>query len=120
MSKGSSLVDAQTAMMADGIYRVDFETLLDAGRGIVVIGGDNIRGGDDFFAYFGTIQRRDNGFLAEIETKRHSPGRASVFGIDEVNIQLSGMMDGLNAICTGAAKQMPGLIFKAVLTFIPK
>ena len=105
-------------MLADGIYRVQFETLVGSGAGIVVVTGDKIRGGDDAFAYFGTLQRTDNGFIAEIETKRHAPGRSSVFNMEAVHIQLTGIMDGPNAICTGTAKQVPGLIFKAVLTFI--
>jgi hypothetical protein len=106
-------------MLAQGIYRVQFETLLDSGRGIVVVTGDQIRGGDDFFAYRGMILRRtDNGFTAEINTKRHFPGRSSVFNVDDVSIQLTGVLDGPNAICTGTATQVPGLIFKAMLTFI--
>lgn len=99
-------------MLADGIYRVEFETLIDSGR------DDKIRGGDDFFAYFGFLRRTDNGFVAEIATRRHSPGEASVFNIDEVHIQMTGMMDGPNAICTGTAQEVPGLIFKALMTFI--
>jgi T3SS negative regulator,GrlR len=66
-------------MLADGIYRVQFETLVGSGTGIVVVSRDKIRGGDPAFAYFGTLQRTDNGFVADIETKRHAPGRSSVF-----------------------------------------
>jgi hypothetical protein len=40
------------------------------------------------------------------------------FNMEPVHIQLTGIMDGPNAICTGTTKQVPGLIFKAVLTFI--
>jgi hypothetical protein len=105
-------------VLAEGIYTVQFETLVGSGKGIVVVSGDKVRGGDEAFAYFGSLTRTDNGFTAEIETKRHSPGRPSVFNMEPVHIQLTGMMDGLNAVCTGTSEQVPGLIFKAVLTFI--
>ena len=105
-------------MLAEGIYKVQFETLVGSGSGIVVVSGDKIRGGDEAFAYFGTLKSSENGFIADIETKRHSPGRSSVFNMEPVHIQLTGLPDGPNAICTGTAKQVPGLIFKAVLTFI--
>jgi hypothetical protein len=105
-------------MLAGGLYRVEFETLAGSGTGIVVVSGDKIRGGDAAFAYFGFLKPKDNGFLAEIETRRHSPGRASVFNREPVHIQLMGVSDGPNAICTGTATEVPGLIFKVVLTFI--
>jgi len=105
-------------ILAEGIYKVQFETLMGAGSGIVVVSGDRIRGGDDAFAYFGKLKPTENGFTADIETKRHSPGRPTVFNMEPVNIQLTGMFDGPNAICTGTAKQVPGLIFKVVLTFV--
>ena len=86
--------------------------------GFVLVSGDKIRGGDVAFAYFGTIKRTYNGFIAELHSMPHSPGPTSVFNVEPVDIQLTGIIDGANAICTGTAKQVPGLIFKAVLTFI--
>ena len=63
-------------MLADGIYSVHFETLAGEGDGVVVVSGDKIRGGDATFAYFGTLTQTDNGFIAQLETKRHAQGRA--------------------------------------------
>jgi hypothetical protein len=105
-------------MLADGIYSVHFETPLGQGSGVVVVTGKRLRGGDATFAYFGTIKHTKNGFTAEIETKRHSQGRDSVFNREPVHIHLVGKSDGLNAVCTGTAAEVPGLIFKAVLNFI--
>ncbi len=84
----------------------------------MVVTGDKIRGGDAAFAYFGTLTQTDNGFTAQLETKRHAQGRASVFNMEPVHIHLTGKSEGPNAICTGTAVEVPGLIFKAVLTFI--
>ncbi len=107
-------------MLDDGIYSVSFETLAGQGDGIVVVTGDCIRGGDAAFAYFGSQQPTSNGFSLQIETKRHSEARASVFNMDSVHINLIGKSDGLNAVCTGTAVEVPGLIFKAVLKLIHK
>jgi hypothetical protein len=105
-------------MLADGIYTVHFETLAGQGDGVVVVMGEKIRGGDAAFVYFGSVEKTDNGFSLQIETKRHSQARASVFNMDSVHINLVGRLDGLNAVCTGTAVEVPGLIFKALLKFI--
>jgi len=105
-------------MLADGIYSVHFETLAGEGDGVVVVTADKIRGGDATFAYFGTLTQTDNGFSAQLETKRHAQGRASVFNMEPVHIHLASKSEGPNAVCTGTAVEVPGLIFKAVLTFI--
>jgi hypothetical protein len=105
-------------MLDDGIYSVHFETPAGQGDGVVVVTGDKIRGGDAAFAYFGSLEPTNNGFSVQIETKRHSQARASVFNMDSVHINLIGKSDGLNAVCTGTAVEVPGLIFKAVLKFI--
>jgi len=105
-------------MLADGIYSVLFETPVGKGSGVVVVTGEKLRGGDATFAYFGTLKPTANGFSAEIETRRHCEGRASVFNREPVHIHLVGRSDGANAVCTGTAVEVPGLIFKAVLNFI--
>ena len=88
-------------MLADGIYSVHFETPVGQGDGIVVVTGKKIQGGDASFAYFGVLEQTDNGFSIQIETKRHSEGRASVFNMESVHINLIGKSEGRNAICTG-------------------
>jgi hypothetical protein len=105
-------------MLADGIYSVHFETPAGQGDGIVVVTGEKLQGGDASFAYYGLLEQTNNGFSIQIETKRHSEGRASVFDMDSVHINLIGKSEGLNAVCTGTAEEVPGLIFKAVLRFI--
>jgi T3SS negative regulator,GrlR len=105
-------------MLVDGIYSVHFETLAGQGDGIVVVAGGTLRGGDATFVYYGRVENSENGFTAEIETTQHSQGRASVFGMESVHIHLTGKSDGLDAICTGTAVEVPGLIFKATLKFL--
>jgi hypothetical protein len=38
--------------------------------------------------------------------------------MEPVHIHLTGKSEGANAVCTGTAVEVPGLIFKAVLKFI--
>src|SRR4051794_8560227 len=105
-------------MLADGIYSVHFETPAGQGDGIVVVTGERLRGGDASFVYYGVLEQTSNGFSIEIETKRHSQTRASIFNMESVHINLIGKSEGQNAVCTGTALEVPGLIFKAVLKFI--
>src|SRR5436853_7303800 len=105
-------------MLADGIYSVTFETPVGQGDGIVLVTGEKIQGGDASFVYYGFVEQTNNGFSIQIETKRHSEARASVFNMDSVHINLIGKSEGRNAVCTGTAEEVPGLIFKAVLKFI--
>jgi hypothetical protein len=105
-------------MLVDGIYSVHFETLVAQGDGIVVVAGDTLRGGDASFVYYGRVEHSENGFTAQIETRRHSQGRPSVFSMESVHIHLTGKSEGLDAICTGTAAEVPGLIFKASLKFL--
>jgi hypothetical protein len=90
-------------MLAGGVYSVHFETLAGEGDGVVVATDDKIRGGDATFVYFWTLAQTDNGFTAQLETKRHAEGRASVFNMEPVHIHLTGKSEGQNAVCTGTA-----------------
>jgi hypothetical protein len=65
-----------------------------------------------------TFLQTGDGFRAKLSTKRHSEGRNSIFKLEPVHIELMGRSNGLNAVCTGTAVEVPGLIFKAVLRFI--
>jgi hypothetical protein len=105
-------------MLVDRIYSVHFETPAGKGNGVVVLSGERLRGGDASFAYFGTFLQTGDGFRAKLSTKRHSEGRNSIFKLEPVHIELMGRSNGLNAVCTGTAVEVPGLIFKAVLRFI--
>ena len=48
-----------------------------------------------------------------------SPGSGSVpptvFGIDEVDVKLTGRFNGMMASCSGTAEQAPGVVFEATL-----
>ena len=74
-----------------------------------------LTGGDPVLAYTGTYFQNGDRFLASIATQRHTPGPPSVFGIDNVDLMLTGKSTLTTASCTGTARQAPGLTFEATL-----
>jgi hypothetical protein len=88
------------------------------GTGVVELNDGKVTGGDTVLAYTGSYVVDGDKFTAFIATKRHSPGQPSVFGIDEVNLTLTGKFTPTTAACTGTAQQAPGLAFEAVFVRI--
>jgi hypothetical protein len=105
-------------MLPDGFYSARFKTPRGEGAGVVTLTDGQLRGGDSALAYSGTFAQDGDNFTANLATTRHALGLVSVFGIDAVNISLTGKSSGASATCTGTAKQAPGLTFQAVLTRI--
>jgi hypothetical protein len=105
-------------MLPDGFYGARFKTPKGEGAGVVTLANGQLRGGDSALAYSGTFAQEGDDFTATLVTDRHAQGSPSVFGIDAVNISLTGKSTGASATCAGTAKQAPGLTFQAVLTRI--
>jgi hypothetical protein len=102
-------------MLQDGSYSAWFRTSLREGTGIVVLKDGKLTGGDTVLAYTGTYFQNGDRFSASVRTQRHTPGQPSVFGLDNVNLTLTGKSTPTMASCTGTAKQAPGLTFEATL-----
>jgi T3SS negative regulator,GrlR len=102
-------------MLANGKYSAWFKTHLGEGTGTVVLQDGNVSGGDTVMAYSGSYQQESDDFHADISIKRHSPGQLSVFGIDDVDIALTGKSNGKTASCRGRSKPAPGITFEATL-----
>jgi hypothetical protein len=105
-------------MLADGFYSALFKSPRGNGAGVLTLANGQVRGGDSCLAYSGTFVQEDDNFIANLTTKRHAQGLQSVFGLDEVNINLTGKSSGEDANCIGTADEAPGVIFEAVLTRI--
>jgi hypothetical protein len=80
-----------------------------------VLKDGKLTGGDTVLAYTGTYLQDGDRFSASLTTRRHTAGQPSVFGIDNVNLTLTGKSTATMASCTGTAEQAPGLIFEATL-----
>jgi hypothetical protein len=102
-------------MLRNGSYSAWYRTSLREGTGIVVLKDGKLTGGDTVLAYTGTYFQNGDRFSASVTTQRHTPGQPSVFGIDNVNLTLTGKSTPTTASCSGTAKQAPGLIFEATL-----
>ena len=103
-------------MLRNGSYSAWFRTQRGEGTGIVELKDGKVTGGDTVLAYTGSYVEDGDAFTALIATERHSPGHPSVFGIDNVELTLSGNSSATTtASCTGTVKQVPGMTFEAVL-----
>lgn len=106
--------------MRDGLYKVQFQTPLGWGAGVVFAQGGKLWGGDAGLFYVGTYSQDGDKVTASVKTNRHTqnPGITSVFGRDQVTISLSGTSNGDAAKFNGKAPEAPNVAFTAELTRI--
>lgn len=104
-------------MLRDGKYAAWFRTPHGQGTGIVHLAGGTISGSDCFFTYGGSYEVDQDRFTAVLTTHRHAQGPPTVFGLDEVKVNLSGVCNGTVATCSGVASQAPELLFEATLIY---
>ena len=102
-------------MLEDGHYTAWFRTELGQGTGRVHLRDGKISGSDAFIRYGGSYRIDGNQFTALLTTQRHTAGPPSVFGIDEVEIQLTGTARGNFALCSGKLDRAPGMLFEVTL-----
>jgi hypothetical protein len=102
----------------EGLFKVEFSVASGRGAGVVVLLGGKVRGGDTSMYYVGSYALKEDNFNALIDVRRHTPGLQSVFGVDNVNLRLSGHIAGDAGVLQGDAVQAPGVMFRATLTRI--
>jgi T3SS negative regulator,GrlR len=102
-------------MLRNGSYSAWFRTQQGEGTGVVVLRDGKITGGDNISAYTGSYVVDGDKFTASLAARRHTKGQPSVFGVDNVDLTLTGKSTPTTASCTGTALQAPGLTFEAAL-----
>jgi hypothetical protein len=104
-------------MITEGKYSIWFRTPIGVGAGIVEFGPNGeLSGGDTTFSYIGNWEQDGERFKAALSARRAAPGPPGVFGMDEIDIIVTGHSDGAgSASCTGFAKQSPGLRLEVTL-----
>ena len=102
-------------MLKDGEYTAWYRTSRGQGTGRIFLSEGRISGEDAFISYGGTYTVNGSQFTATLTTRRHTAGGPTVFGIDEVEIQLAGTVSDRFASCSGELAEVPGLIFEAIL-----
>lgn len=104
-------------MLRDGKYAAWFRTPHGQGTGIVHLADGRISGGDSFFNYAGSYHIENDRFTAVLTTGRHAEGAPTLFGPDEIELELSGVCNGTTATCSGTARQAPDVTFEATLIY---
>jgi len=79
-----------------------------------------LRGGNSGFAFIGSYRNEGDGINVKVSTERHNadPAFRPLFGTDMITLTLKGTVDGNMVDFEGAALQLPGVAFKAILTRI--
>jgi hypothetical protein len=107
-------------LITQGKYSSWFKTPVGEGAGVVELGPNGkLSGGDETYSYDGNWTQDGERFRATLTARRFAPGPPGVFGLDEIDIVVSGSsIDGVSASCTGFAKQAPGLKLEVELVRI--
>jgi hypothetical protein len=82
---------------------------------VVYLLDGKISGGDCFFDYSGSYEVQNDRFTATLITRRRADGPTTVFGLDDIEAKLTGLVKGKTIWCQGTAEQVPGLQFEATL-----
>lgn len=106
--------------MKEGLYKIEFSVPGDSGAGVGYLKNGKLHGGDSIIYYLGTYTIEDNKFNAKVKTNVHSTqqGMSSIFGIDSVNIDLTGTINDNIIKLQGRAKEAEHIPFSTTLTWI--
>ncbi|MET0219765.1 MAG: hypothetical protein ABW213_03825 [Tardiphaga sp.] len=105
-------------MLANGRYSAWFRIPArpeQEGMGVIMLADGILEGSDGVIAYSGSYVQYGDAFTAKVATRRHTEGRPALFGIDEIDIELTGTSKNTTAACRGIVKQQPGLPLEVIL-----
>jgi hypothetical protein len=101
-----------------GFYTVRFQVNEAAGRSVMYAHGGRMLGGNSAFAHIGTYEEIDDEVITEIKTVRHNPDPhyRALAGTDDATLEARGRADGDLYKFEGRLRELPGAIFKSVMT----
>lgn len=103
--------------MQPGLYISKFRTPLDEASGVIVVDGDEVRGGDSAMYYVGRIIEQGGDIEVSLRVRQHDEDRMSVFGdYSDFTLTLKGQKRGAAYVFEGRADRAPSLRFEAILT----
>jgi T3SS negative regulator,GrlR len=116
----SSNLQPPGCTLREGLYKVEFHTVHGTGTGVIYASSGKLRGGNSGFAFIGSYTGKGEEIHVKVSTQRHhdDPALKPLFGTDMITLTLKGTADGDMVDFEGAALQLPGVAFKAVLTRI--
>ena len=102
--------------MKSQIYKISFQANGNTGDGIVVVSESTFLGGDSCLYYAGTIIQRASGITITLQTRRHSPGGASILGKDEFEGTLTGTATDVGFTVANETLTIVGTLLPVVMT----
>jgi hypothetical protein len=104
--------------MVTGLYKIEFETSMNRGVGVLYADNGRLHGGSSAFAYVGHYAQNGASVRGVISSIRHTADAdlPAVFGFDNVHIAFNGETTDDVVICEGVAEEAPSVKFKALLT----
>jgi len=104
--------------MKNGLYRLQIDTPLGTGAGVVVLDDGKRLGGDSSVAYIGNYQQDGTAFIASVDASPHTniAGILNVFGAPNAkatSLSLSGIVFGDEVRMTGTSRHRPGITLQA-------
>jgi len=106
--------------LLEGFYKVRFQVDDAVGRSVMYANGGSMLGGNSAFAHYGTYSEFDGGVTSEITSHRYNddPNYQSLLGSDIATIDVRGSAIGNIYHFEGGSPQMPGAVFRSVMTTI--
>ncbi len=104
--------------MFGGFYTVRFQLGEAAGRSVMYARDGKMLGGNSAFAHIGSYEEADGEVAIEIRTVRHNfdPDYPAMAGTDDATLLARGKPDGTLYRFEGGLKEVPGAVFRSVLT----
>ena len=104
--------------LLEGFYKVRFQVDDAVGRSVMYANGGSMLGGNSAFAHYGTYSEVDGVVTSEITSHRHNddPNYQSLLGSDIATIDVRGSAIGDIYHFEGGSPQMPGAVFRSVMT----
>jgi hypothetical protein len=104
--------------LLEGFYKVRFQVDDAVGRSVMYAHGGSMLGGNSAFAHYGTFTEDDGVVTSEITSHRHNedPNYQSLLGADIATIEVKGTAEGDIYSFVGGSPQLPGAVFRSVMT----
>ncbi len=106
--------------MNEGLYSGEFETPFGKGTGVLYFSGGAVHGGNSALYYIGEYKTDGNIFKCNLHTKRYAQNVdiASVFGMDDITIEVEGVIDGDTITIDAVADEVPDMQMRGKLVRI--
>ncbi|WP_052075684.1 GrlR family regulatory protein [Sphingomonas taxi] len=99
--------------LLNGLYKLGLETRSGAEHGVAYLHDGRLRGGDSGIAYLGIYRQDEQEFSADLSLiqHRHVPGAVHAFRLNDVRVELNGVVDDANMV------KVQGAILKQLVLF---